>query len=39
MMGNSDIFRYWGVCSRRTDCYATGLVIKKGVGDRKHFGM
>jgi hypothetical protein len=19
MMGNSDIFRYWGVCSRRTD--------------------
>jgi hypothetical protein len=28
-----------GVSSRRTDFYATGLVIKKGIGDRKRFGV
>jgi hypothetical protein len=29
----------WGVSSRRTDFYATGLVINKGVGDRKLLGV
>jgi putative transposase len=30
---------YRGMSSRRTDFYATGLVIKNGVGDRKPLSM
>jgi hypothetical protein len=39
LVRNAARVRTWGMSSSRTDFYATGLVIKKGVEDRKRLGV